>query len=541
MSDNVTVSYNGFLLSPPPFVSRTESPIDYGHRWGVTDEIALKGLYFISESGTGIISEFVNIFSGQFAELKVQNEVAGNVFTILSYPNVILEEFSFDSDHFYPNTYVPYSAKFKSINVPSGVIEPVNEYSFAQNEDGTVSVNHKVSAKGVVTSSLYDSALQNAKTFVQSFTGQTPFNPIFVSVGQPVLLNQSENIDRLTASYGISETYKYNSGEFLDYIHMSNVDIDLSNDADFRIINLTYNVHGSSVTGKIDSLRAEFQNINPLGILQDSYGLSTGNFHINSFGVVEDSGRNSIQLTANVISGVGDEWTGFFDYDIDLKWDKVQNVRTFSINGKFMSKAPVSQRRTYLANFKAANNPFKQYLYNVVTGSQVYASYGGSSYPLNPIPTAFSINENTGLAEFSVTASYGDRDFISGISEASFLINVEPPRNLYEFKPASNIEGFYVIQDLQTVTRENLKMSCSAKTTGDVVQGISGVNSVLSNFSGVLLNSFFLVDNSFETGVFDVSANATLLNNGTKFGITGEHYFSSPAPSLRPAGFKWGR
>ena len=540
MADNVLVSYNGYALSPPPFVSRVQSPIDYGHRWGVTDEITLKGQYYIGSSGTGILSGMMKIFSGQFAEFKVKN-LSGGANTILDYPNVILEEFSFDSDHFYPNTYVPYSVKLRNINVPSGVLEPVNEYSFTQNEDGTVSINHKVSAKGVVTSSDYESALKNAKAFVQNFTGQTPFSPVFVSIGSPVLLSQSENIDRLTASYGISETYKYNSGEFLDYIHLSNLDADFSNDADFRTLNLTYSVQGSAITGNIAALRNEFKTTNPMQVIQNVYGFSTGSLYLNSFGITEDSGKNTIQLTANVISGVGDEWTGFFDYEADLKWDKIQNVRLFTVNGKFMSKAPISQRLTYLSNFKAAHNPLKNYLYNIVTGSQIYAVYGGSSYSVNPIPSNFSINENTGLAEFSMTATFSDKDFITGISETSFNMTIESPRNLYEFKAASNIEGFYVVQDLQTITRENIKMSCSVKTTGDIQNGVVASENVLDNFSGALLNTnYFLIDNSFESGVFDASSNAAFLNSGTKLGVVGQHYFSTGTQSIRPAGFKWG-
>jgi hypothetical protein len=161
MSDNVQVSYNGNVISPPPFVSRTPNPLDYGKRWGYEDSINLKGSWYISGDTTGSIGRLLNLFSGQFVSFKVSNNVAGKLFDVINYPNTILEEISFDSAKFNPNTYVNYSARLKNINVPSGIIDPSNEYSFTQNEDGTVNVSHKISAKGVLTSG--SSALNNAK------------------------------------------------------------------------------------------------------------------------------------------------------------------------------------------------------------------------------------------------------------------------------------------------------------------------------------------------------------------------------------------
>jgi hypothetical protein len=547
MSDNVGVYYGGNALIPPPFVSRTQNPLDYGKRWGFEDDITLKGQYLVTDSGD--VLTLANLFTGQFSSFQVKNTGAGlNSALILNYPYTVLDSLTFDSNHFFPNTYVPYTARLKAINVPSGVVEPSNEYSFSLGEDGLVTVNHKISARGIVTSSNFDSALQNAKKFVQTFTGSTPFSPAFVPKGFPVLVTQNETLDRLSATYTVNESYKYNSGEYNDFYYTQSLDIDQSLDADYISLNFSYNRESSTITGDVGTHRANFNaSFNLFGTLANNYKLNTGRFYLNSYSISEQTGKNVIAVTANIISGVGDEYTGYFDYDIDLKWDKIIDVRQFTINGKFASKAPVYQKRIYLQNFKnlilSNSLSYQNYLYNILTGSAVNTGYCSVSpvRSINPIPTNFSINENTGLAEFSMSASFNDKDYLNGISETSFTLNIEPPKNLYEFKPSANIEGVYVIQDLQTLTRETVKTSINVKTTGDISNGLSSGISLEALLSGNVVNlGAFLIESGFNTGVFDLDLNTSYYNTGTKFSLDTRHYYSSNPQSLRPAGYKWG-
>lgn len=544
MADNVQVIYNGNVLSPPPFVSRTQNPIDYGKRWGFEDSISLKGSWYISGDTTGSISRLMNVFSGQFVRFQVNNVVAGNSFTVLDYPSIILDEVSFDSAKFFPNTYINYSVKLKSINVPSGIVEPSNEYSFSQNEDGTVNVSHKTSARGILTSGI--SALDNAKAFVQRFTGVNPFNPFFVSTGAGILLNQSETIDRLSATYSVSETYKYNTGENLSYTYVHTLDLDESKDLDYKTLNLSLNLQGSSIKSNLSALRTVAAGINAFQFIQDKYQISTGLLFLNNFGAAENSGSNTIQISANFISGAGSEYTGFFDYDLDFKWDKILDVRTFNINGKFSSKAPVEAKRTFLQNFKTSiSNNFQGHLYNLAAGSyyNTNSSFNPSTRTLNPISKNFSMNENTGIADFSMNATFDDKDFLTNISETSFSLSFDGQRNLYEFKPSANIEGHYIIQDLQSLSRENAKISCNLNTTGNVSEGLSSASTLENHLAGRILNSnYFLIESGLNTGVFDASLNTAYFNSGSKFDLNPKFSYSdSNVRSIRPAGYKFGR
>lgn len=539
MSDNVSVTYNGRLISPPPFVSRTMNPLDYGKRWGFEDVITLKGQYPVGSGTSGVITGFMDMFTGQFCRLEVKN--TSNLLTVLDYPYVILEDVTFDSNRFHPYTYVPYVVKLRQVNVPSGVVDPSNEYSFTQNEDGTVGVSHRISAKGIVTNADYDSALQNAKNFVKNFTGAATFNPFFISTGANVLLSQSETLDRLTATYSIAESFKYNSGENLDYIYTHSLDIDQSKDQDYVTLSLSYNRQGSSITSNLASLRTGITGFNLFQFLETKYSLNTGRMYINTFNVAEESGKNNIQVSASVISGIGDEFNGFFDYDLDLKWDKIADVRQFSVNGKFLSKAPVSLKKTQLQSFKTANPSLQQYLYNIVTGSELYKHYYDTTLRApNVIPSNFSVSENTGIADFSMNATFTDKDYLVGMSETSFTVGVDASRNLYEFKPSANIEGNYVIQDLQTVTRENVKLSCNIKTTGNISDGLVSGKAVESQLASSILSSSFLTESGFDTGIYDLDVNASYFNSGSKFGLDTRYYYSQNPKSLRSAGYSWG-
>jgi hypothetical protein len=542
----VSVKYNGNLISPPPFVSRTANPLDYGHRWGYEDGITLKGMYYVGSQSSGIVTGFANLFRGQFSRLVVESSGAGDV-TVIDYPHVILEEISFDSNRFHPNTYVPYTVKLKNINVPSGVIDPTNEYQFTQNEDGTVSVSHKISARGVVTDSSFDSALQNAQNFVKQFSGMVPFSPVFVSYGSGILTNQSETIDRLNASYSISESYKYNSGEYLDYVYLHNLDIDSSVESDYPSLSFSCVRNGSSIKSNISALRSGVTGFNILSFLEQKYSIATGKLFLNSYNISEDPSRNSIQISANLLSGVGNEFSGFLDYDIDMKWDKVQDVRTFNINGKFYCTAPISQKRIFLENFKSGalttNTSYQTYLYDIVTGSSVNVEFCSTNPPrlINPIPSNFSIQENTGLADLTLTATFSDQDFVDGIGETTFSVAVDAPKNLYEFKASANIEGNYVIQDLQSITRESVKLSANMKTLGDTSAGLTKTNALLSQLSETLLaGGFFIMESGINTGEFDVDANLSFLNGTSQFGLDTRHYYSQNPKSLRPKGYKFG-
>ena len=214
MTTGIYVTYDTTTFSPTPLVNYSQQPINYGYVYGYNAEISLDGLYTGITTTGAAISFLTGAFSNQFKNLVVKDD-QNNV--LYQWNNVTVDSLKFDSSTYYQGSFVKYSVKLKSYSVPSGVTDPSNEYSFAQNEDGTVNVSHKISAKGLRGS---NAAFSNAVNFVSQFTGKDPYSncaPYFVPNGSGILLSISETINRSEGIYSVNETYKYGTGSFVPY------------------------------------------------------------------------------------------------------------------------------------------------------------------------------------------------------------------------------------------------------------------------------------------------------------------------------------
>ena len=536
------VLYNNVEISPTPFVSRASKGLDYGARWGYEETISLNGRKLVNATSGygGVITGLLNNFTGQFVPFEIKD--AGN--SILKYDYCILEDFNIANDKFYPGTYINYTARLRGINVPSGVTEPSNEYSFTQNVDGTIDVDHKISAKGIQTS---QKGLTNAQNFVKAFTGLSNFSPALVSAGSPVLLSKSETIDRLSSTYTINEKYKYTSGEYLSYYYNHSLSLDESKENNYKRINLSIDLIGSSITGSINSLRVVAAAINPLSWISSKYGINTGKCILESFSIAESSGQNTIKILSEFSSGIGDEYVGFFDYDINLNWDKIANTRNYSINGNYLSTAPIDKRNTYINNFlssTAASGGPTGYLYTLVKNSVLATSPFDNSHDIYPLPKSFSLNQNTGLATLSLSASFNDLDYISGSADSSFRGSIDLPVHIFEFKPSANIEGVFIIQDINTQSIEKVNLSVDIKSERDRIPSLlnNGISILFGNLKSKTTNQPFTISSGINTGIFDIKCEASFWNSGSITPqIKTNVCYSSQIASIRPAGYKFGR
>lgn len=129
---------------------------------------------------------------------------------------------SFDEN---PNwNYVPFSVEVtlydrSLFEGDDAIVDPSDNYSFSKGEDGFVTIDRTVSARGIVTSS---SALANAANFVTALTGWSNSTPptgelAFIDAptgGDPVMLSTRTEIDRLNSTYTVTEQYRYDPCDF---------------------------------------------------------------------------------------------------------------------------------------------------------------------------------------------------------------------------------------------------------------------------------------------------------------------------------------
>ena len=532
---DVFVKYNSKTLSPTPLVNRSETFIDYGSRYGTSDQINLNG-FLVGISTTGSLFSIIDIFSGQFGKLEVFGD-GGE--TLYQWNNCVVEDITFPQSPFLVGTQTPYSVKIQSYNVPSGIIDPVNEYSFTQAQDNTVDVIHKISAKGIKTT---NGALNNAIAFVKQFTGKNPYTncvPTFVPNSSGLRMSISETIDRQSCIYSVSEVYKYASGGN-PYIENTTLTINDTKSADYTMINLDLKWQGSIIDKNLSQLQDALTGSNLNNVLSN-YGI-VGATYLNSFNLNQSSGDSLITAKFEFISGITNDYSGYFDYTVSMDKDLLSEQANWKIDGEFICKGPTSFRRSRVATFKSANNSsaYLPFLRNLVSGSAIFLQYG--SHPLSPISDSLSIIENTGLATLKLSASFNDADVYDNFIKPEYTLGIEPSIWVYQSVPSANIEGHYIIQDLQMKKQAKISIGFSSESQKMTSSLVNSAYSLVNSLSGIYAAESFLINDNITTGITNINISTEILGQeAIQTDINSSKVYGSIVNDyVRPKGFKWG-
>lgn len=529
------VKYNGQEISPAPYVSRSLEPIDMGRRWGVAQNIELHG-FLTGISGQSLISGLCGIFATGFKTLNIESEGDTGFYVA---ENCILDAISISPNPFYTgcNQGIPYTVTLKSYVVPSGVIDISNEYSYSDNKDGTVGINRKISAKGLKTTST--DAIDNAINFVSSLTGFNPIgyvSPIFIDSGIPVLVSVSESVNRLDASYSVNETWKYEKSSTSPYVTVSSLGITDDPSAEYVTLELNVDFLSHKQSG-IEHVRFHVRDYDYYDKLS-SYGVNTGNCVITSFSSEEVPSTSTISAKISFISGESSMISGLFYHNVSMELDEIRDIRTYSLESEFKIVGPEAHRSSRMDSIKQQiitdYGHFVAFAYNSLLGTDLYNTFK-STYPLNPLPLDFGIENNGRPLVLKFSSKFDDSDwkslssrslpngsgYATSIGKAAWKASVTPERWLFEAVPAVNIEGHFIVQDLQCRTREKLQLEASVEHVGNSYDqgiyvsqfksytGIKGVEDwVLAMLSGTNIdNSFYLTDSSEGSGVFNFNIN----------------------------------
>tara|TARA_R110000851_G_scaffold113781_1_gene238609 strand:- start:714 stop:2516 length:1803 start_codon:yes stop_codon:yes gene_type:complete len=219
--DNVDIFDN--VKCPTPFVTRSNSVINYGNKFGQTSDITLDGVITGHNfTGTyGLYQKSLNLSSGfskNFKNLKIVDTSDG---TQTIFENVVkVNSIDFQEDTF--ARLINYSIGLEAYETglfknTIGVLDPEDEVSISRGENGEISIDRTVSAVGFNVGNSSSDALSRAITFVRDRTGLSSIANYsllsFVSGSGDgsslILTSQSENIDRFAGSYSVNESYIY--------------------------------------------------------------------------------------------------------------------------------------------------------------------------------------------------------------------------------------------------------------------------------------------------------------------------------------------
>lgn len=551
LDPGISVSYNNQEICPTPVINYTHQPVEFGYIYGYNTDITLDGII------TGITSPelartyLTSIFSGQFKTLVVDAiETDGASNEVYNWQNVIVENISLEQSQYLQGSFIKYKVKCTAYAIPDGVIDPSNEFSFTENDDGTINVTQKISARGVSIQKNGD-AFEKAKLFVQGLTGQKPTycGTIFLPTNDGVLLSVSENANRPEGIYSVTKTYKYNTNNAAsNYVRYTSIDINDSIGIEYKTADYTLKIVGSPIEGNLEALYSDLRNFNVKQSIQDEFGFNTLDWVQNNYSANVDDGLKIIDIKAGYL--VGANLQGFFDYIISYDKDEILGIETWKVDGEFKCFGPLSYKNAQLNNFKTINkgsDGWKTYLTSIIQNSPLYTNFHNFNKLHSPnCEVNESETKEMALLRLSMTLNMGHEP--TGTTELKYEINGSPSRWIYEILPSANVEGNYIVQDLQTKTNTVIMTSVSAKSSNKE-NALSQINNYLNKISEVYVEGGtvsnvknFITEDSLGTSTYDVSVSKKYLGETiiddtlTQLIAVG----SLGSSSVRPAGFNFG-
>lgn len=506
---SVQIFYDGKNVAsgfPTPLVSRSDSPVVAGEKYGVSENIVLQGQInacsfqdFIEKQ-----SYLHNVFSKDYQTLEIKQDGL----TIEEKPLVRLDSIDFPQDRYVG--IINYSVSLSSF--PSGtfrdyygVESPSNEWSIKENDDQTLSLTHTVSAKGFNTSPLRNNALNNAKSFVHSRTGVPVLGvkPFFLcqTIMNPTLNSFREAINRFDGSYSITEEYTADALSSGEGILRYTVDFDI---AEGQFLNATLNggVEGSfySDFGKIRNRYQEFRKYDEV------YSLYTG-MGLEEMGVLSRkpllSGVTEDPLGKTLSFNISFNNNPFLDsYVIDYE-STIESGNSFvevSVNGTITSQDSLKQRFETAKDIinSTGFSPYQLAL------NDYFSYFGNTLYPLNPLAVSSGVTENKFDGTIAFYARYNNRDPIpSGLETLSYSLDITPPFRKIATSEILDGTGKYDFVDLGYYNRASLTMQGNAIKKSEVsfANALEEIyklgNFTLQGFGG---SNRVIVDKNIETG-----------------------------------------
>ena len=558
---------------PVPFVTVSQQMLnDHSGRWGRRDSISINGTITgdfdtITGAQIHIISGFSKDFqtfeiydTGIWAEHEVDgsNNPESGALTdksgVYSGNNCIVRGISFDEGRYHGmlNYSIDLEAYQDGYTPTSGVLDPVNQYSFSEDEnEDTITITHNISARGIVSGSA--DPLAAAKNFVHGFTGYNGISPKFVTTGAsfcPVLKTQSETIDRPSATYSIVETYEADASGCSPCIVKYSCSLDSGIRDDFVRGSINGEVNCGK-TGTLGDARDHFTGLDLYDMLSADTSYSDF-FEIPiTFNSQEVSGSKKITFSAtydnnNILKSGSEDFVyssnlAYYEYNVGINYDETTEVATASIQGSVQSRGNLQEKIDNVNKFiddelctgDNGTGKLRDLTNAVYTGLTGTSFLGISGHPLNLYPNSLSIVSGKDNGSASISASYDNSDKIqtAEIRDSSYNINVKDATPIYKPRASVNEDGAYGIYKTNVYGREEININ--GAFVADHRQGVMTKNTTIEN-SGVALVAS--LKTAFLTGaekrIETESVNRAEANGGLNF----TYAFSENTKGIIPSG-----
>lgn len=461
------ILYNGINpfsgICGTPLVQINDQFIKYDEQWGVKNTITL------SSTITGGCDYFNQLISGQnsiigtFGKDYQSLQIIESGQTIFNKPYCIIRGINFSDSQYLK--LLPFNIEIDCyesgfFSGVYGILEPKNEFSFVQEKDQSIQIEHTMSCRGFNTSSTNSNALQNAKNYINSISGfNNQITPYFIQICSgivPSLIEVHENIDRVVGTYSITETYiadKECPSGILRFISDYSSGI---NDG-FSIIK----INGNLKTAKnypISLLRQRYSGFNPFISAVECYsGATNGLLSVNPYylqsGITEKPFERNLDF--NIIFDDSQIPNPYLDYSIEFNQDFFTSITTAKFNGTIKGRGELSQRWQIVQNYATGIDPF------AITFNEYIQD--GFSYFLNSGAISQSITKNPFIGEINLTVTYNDKILPpQGLVALDYNFSTTPSIEKIVAIPILNDTGNFYISDLGYSNRAILKVNGTA-------------------------------------------------------------------------------
>lgn len=517
-----SVTYNEVSpwMNGAPFVSLDVEEVYVAGQIGTIRTVTLNGV--LPSGGASLITGIQNVFSSNFKTFSAPN---------VTMPNAMVQEVTFGSQNFIGKT--DYSIVLKDFSgFLYGVSSPVDEVNYQTEQDGSVTINHKVSAVGIDVAANISTAWNNACSFVRGRTGLSNIGKVgtsFVSKvnsGNMFLLSQQENINRVQGSYSVLETFRYDP--LRDTANGTFKRFSVSLTSGIADDYISVEIAGSYSVGSDVWNTGIYAQIIPTDFYNLAFALSNDinpsplSFGVESASINQTVGGTMGTRTINAKAVYDNSPTAsIFDYDIEGSKDFRNGISQISIKGVIIGSGRHVRRKfdsafSFYTTEVGGWNGVQNYLFNVAVSGANDIGYTG--FPLNPSAKSLSVTFNSGQGFININASFDDAPFVSGYSEFGWGVATDCGLNVFKPYASANQNGSYIIQDLNIINRNNVALNGSFAYSVTGIADLSDSINILTYLKRLEgIENAFLESESYNKGSGDsikTGFNYTYTNEG---------------------------
>jgi hypothetical protein len=464
----ISIIYNGidaFYPQPTPYIGLAEQNIYADELWGKAETMTLQGNLTgctydkIVEAQRDLFSRFSKPFQTLEVWQNLGGGMSGKVFQkeLVEVQSIDITQGRWYGVQPYTVTLTCYPSGLFS--GAYGILNPSDDWAFAEQENATLAVTHTISCQPFNTSSGPSNALDNARNWAFQRTGVNSWvYPILISGVSPdnfCLLTQAETIDRFNGTYSLTETYTNDLARSGYGVIRYSTDI-ISGD---NVIQVNLNGLAQGCQRNLTGTRAALARIDMTAVALKQYQSAFNRTDLNPTPTAQSFNENP--FTAEIgfsysydNSNLPSVW---FDYEVGLNVGTNGFIEADIAGTVYARGGDVASKLARTTAYASGVN-----LYNLVL--PYYNGFDASSVvPLNPVPVQSSkgINETNGTVQLSAT--YNNRTATESVlDQFNASIAITPSLAQVDAQPVLNGRGTYSVVNLRYGSRGSISINGNA-------------------------------------------------------------------------------